>query len=131
MVKPRPASDGSSQQRRRPDVFPGDTYAIFQWEYIGAPSDVVARIKDENVGVVFLPGDYSSIHDIEENKPTEDNTCVSHYTRYNLLAENCNTLINDLIRRTDNDEVIQRMGYRIFPNKTYEALAKYYEHIEE
>jgi hypothetical protein len=80
---------------------------------------------------VFSTNPYTPIHDIEENKPTKDNTRVSHYTRYNLLSENCNTLINDLIRRTDNDEVIQRMGYRISPNKTYEELAKYYEHIYE
>ena len=99
-----------------------------QWEKIGTEENVMARINQhDSMAAVFLPGDYSSIHDTKyvPNKKEFDTTIE----KYNLLYHNCNTFIIDLIRDSGNEEVINRIGYDIIPDQTYNRLSEYYKKI--
>ena len=97
-------------------------------EKIGDENAVMSRINEKTkTAAVFLPGDYSSIHDTEYVIDTKDfNIDIK---KYNLLNDNCNTFVIDLIRDSGNEEVIDRIGYNIIPKKTYNKLSKYYKHI--
>ena len=99
-----------------------------QWKKIGTEEDVMARINGgDSTAAVFLPGDYSSIHDTKYVPDGQDfNT---DREKYNLLYHNCNTFIIDLIRDSGNEEVINRIGYDIIPDQTYNRLSEYYRYL--
>lgn len=47
-----------------------------------------------------------------------------------MFNDNCNTFIIDLIRKSGNEEVIDRIDYNIIPNETYKELCRYYNHVD-